>query len=186
MGGSHTIGSVKHISGMIIAGFAVTVLSGPQPLRAQSASGMSAELKAAYNSVKNNLSKSAQKMPEENYGFKPMPEMRSFAEVLGHAASAQMHTCSAVLGEQKTAAEATAKADVVAALNAAFAECDRAYDSLTDATAGEAIQTPHGERSRLGMLAGNIAHDNEQYGILSVYMRLKGVIPPSSEAATHR
>lgn len=173
--------SVKYVLGMMLAGLSLGMTLG-----AQGAGGMSAELKAAYASVKNNLLKSAEKMPEENYGFKPMPEMRSFAEVLGHAASAQMHTCSAILGEQKTAGEGTTKADVVAALNAAFAECDRAYDGLTDATASETIKTARGERSRAGMLAGNIAHDNEQYGILSVYMRLKGVIPPSSESAAHK
>jgi hypothetical protein len=148
---------------------------------------MSTELKAAYNSVKNNILKSAGTMTDENYSFKPTADIRSFAEVLDHVISSQMHTCAAVLGEQKSAnAEATAKADATAALNASFAECDKAYDSLTDASAAEMIKTPHGERSRLGALAGNIAHDNEQYGILSVYMRLKGLIPPSSESAARK
>lgn len=152
-------------------------------LEAQIANPMSTELKAAYNSVKNNLLKSAEKMPDENYSFKPTPDIRSFAQVLDHAASAQLHTCGAVLGEQKSGnAEATSKAEVLAALNAAFTECDKAYDALTDANASEMIKTPRGGRSRLGALAGNVAHDNEQYGILSVYMRLKGVIPPSSES----
>ena len=144
---------------------------------------MSTELKAAYKSVKNNLLKSAEKMPDENYGFKPTPDIRSFAEVLNHAATAQLHTCGAVLGSQSMGGtEATSKAEVLAGLNAAFAECDKAYDGLTDANAAEMIKTPRGERTRLGALAGNVAHDNEQYGILSVYMRLKGVIPPSSDS----
>ncbi|MBV9760058.1 MAG: DinB family protein [Acidobacteriaceae bacterium] len=173
---------MKYVLSVLAAGLSLT-----GALRAQNAAGMSAELKAAYNSVKNNLLKSADKMPEENYAFKPMPEMRSFAEVLGHVASAQMHACGAALGEQKTAGgEDTSKATVMAALNAAFSECDRAYDALTDANASETIKTGRGERSRAGMLAGNIAHDNEQYGILSVYLRLKGVIPPSSEAAARK
>jgi uncharacterized damage-inducible protein DinB len=151
-------------------------------LEGQGTNRVGTELKAAYNSVKNNLLKSAEKMPDENYGFKPMPEMRSFAQVLDHAAAAQLHSCGAINGEQKSAnTEGTTKADVVAALNAAFAECDKAFDALTDANASEAIKSPRGERSRVALLAGTIGHDNEQYGILSVYMRLKGVIPPSSE-----
>ena len=68
----------------------------------------------------------------------------------------------------------------MAALNEAFAECDKAYESLTDANASEVIKTPRGQRTRLGALIGNTTHDSEQYGIMSVYMRLKGIVPPSS------
>lgn len=156
-------------------------------LQAQSPTHLSAEMKAAYESVKNNILKSAEKMPEEDYGFKPTPEIRSFAEVMDHVAAAQMHACGAVTGEQKSLnTEATTKADVMTALNSAFAECDKAYESLSDTNAAEMIKSPRGERSRLGLLAGNVAHDNEQYGILSVYMRLKGIVPPSSEHAAQR
>ena len=77
----------------------------------------------------------------------------------------------------------TAKADLVAALKASFDECDKAYDSLTDANASEMIKGPRGSRTKLGMLEGNITHDNEEYGYLAVYMRLKGQVPPSSDRA---
>src|SRR5205823_14166308 len=72
------------------------------------------------------------------------------------------------------------KTQIMAALNEAFAECDKAYESLTDANASEVIKTPRGQRTRLGALIGNTTHDSEQYGIVSVYMRLKGIVPPSS------
>ena len=144
---------------------------------------IAAEAKQAYTSVKNNIMKSADKVPDAVYAFKPTPDLRSFAEVLAHVAESQMRTCSAVLGEAKTvdAASKTTKADMTAALQDAFSECDKAYDSLTDANALESIKTPRGQRSRIGALSGNTAHDSEQYGILSVYMRLKGIIPPSSD-----
>ncbi|MGA8030204.1 MAG: DinB family protein [Bryobacteraceae bacterium] len=153
-------------------------------LQAQTANPLSTEAKQAYTSVKNNLMRSAEKMPEENYGFKPSPEMRSFAEVLDHVADSQMRACSAALGEQKSASSMakSSKADVTAALRAAFDECDKAYDALTDAAATEMVKSYRGERPKLGALMGNVSHDNEQYGILTVYMRLKGIIPPSSEA----
>ena len=152
-------------------------------LQAQTTNPLSTEAKQAYTSVKNNLMKSAEKMPEENYGFKPSPEMRSFAEVLGHVAESQMRSCSAALGEQKSvnAMGKSSKADVTAALKTAFDECDKAYDALTDASATEMVKSYRGDRPKLGALMGNVSHDNEQYGILTVYMRLKGVIPPSSE-----
>lgn len=149
----------------------------------QAPAGLSAEVKAAYTSVKNNILKSADKMPAENYSFKPTPEVRSFAEVLDHIADSQMRSCAAIAGDDKTpnASGKTAKADVVAALQESFTECDKAYDSLTDANASEMIKMGPRQRTRLGALVGNTTHDNEQYGIITVHLRLKGLVPPSSE-----
>jgi uncharacterized damage-inducible protein DinB len=159
-------------------------------LQAQGGSGASslpADFKQAYESVKNNLMKSAEKVPDSDWGAKPLPDVRSFAEVFAHVATAQMRTCSAILGEQKSpAADAKSKSEVMAALKDAFAECDKAYDSLTDANAGEPVKIGRGQRSRAAALAGNTSHDNEQYGILTVYMRLKGILPPSSEKPASR
>ena len=151
-------------------------------LHAQTPTNLTAEAKQAYNAVKNNILRSAEKMPEENYAFKPTPDIRSFAEVLDHVAESQMRACGAVTGDQKTASASgkAAKAEITTALKDAFTECDKAYDSLTDANASEVIKTPRGQRTRIGALLGNTMHDNEQYGIMSVYMRLKGIVPPSS------
>jgi hypothetical protein len=144
---------------------------------------MSADIRKAYETIKGNLTKTLDKMPEADYGFKPTPIIRSFAEVIGHVANAQIHSCAAVLGESKSVdvAGKTSKADLEAAMKESFAECDKAYASLTDANANEAIKTPRGQASRIGTLAANTTHSVEQYAILSVYMRLKNVVPPSSD-----
>jgi uncharacterized damage-inducible protein DinB len=157
-------------------------------LQAQTPTTLAAEVKQAYNAVKKNILKSAEKMPEGDYAFKPTPEIRSFAEVLEHVAESQMRSCSAITGDQKPASAAAkaAKAEIITALNDAFAECDKAYDSLTDANASEGIKTPRGQRTRLGALVGNIIHNTEQYGIISVYLRLKGIVPPSSAGQSAR
>ncbi len=151
-------------------------------IHAQSTPSISAEVKRAYTNVKNNILNMAEKMPEENYSFKPTPEIRSFGEVVAHVATAQSHTCPAVTGGEggsSSTAAKTTKADIVSALHDAFAACDKAYDSLTDANASEAIKTPRGQSTRLGALIGNTTHDTEQFGILTVYMRLKGIAPLS-------
>ncbi|MBI3694618.1 MAG: DinB family protein [Acidobacteria bacterium] len=142
-----------------------------------------AEAKQAYTGIKNNLTKMAEKMPEENYSFKATPDIRTFGQLVAHVADAQTRTCSAVKGEQKqaNAASKTSKADLVAALKDSFAECDAAFDSLTDATATEMVRAGRGQRSKLGTLIGITTHDNEEYGYMAVYLRLKGVVPPSSE-----
>jgi len=144
---------------------------------------LSSEIRQSYESVKNNIIKSAEQMPEENYSFKPAPEVRSFGQVLGHVAESQMRTCSAILGQQKSsdAASKTTKPDLVAALQEAFAQCDKAYEAATDADATNMIKTPRGQRTKLGALIGNAMHDTEQYGIIAVYLRLKGMVPPSSQ-----
>jgi uncharacterized damage-inducible protein DinB len=143
---------------------------------------ISHELKQAYATVKKNLLAAAEKLPKEDYAFKPTPQVRSVAEILGHVVTAQEHTCSALTGTNaKSAAPAADKEALVAALKESFATCDKAYDSLTDANALESVKLPRGTRTRAGALAGNITHDTEQYAALSVYMRLKDIVPPSSE-----
>jgi len=141
------------------------------------------EAKQAYNAIKNNLARMADKMPEEHYGFKPVAEIRTFGQLVAHVADSQTRACTAVKGEPKqpTAASKTSKADLVAALKESIADCDAAFESLTDATAAEMITMGPRQRSKLGTLIGTTGHDNEEYGYMAVYLRLKGIVPPSSE-----
>ena len=153
-------------------------------LSAQSGNPLSTEAKQAFNGIKNNLTKMAEKMPEESYGFKAVPEIRSFGGLVGHVADSALRTCSTVAGEAKQGqAEKTMtkKAELVAALKEAFASCDMAFEGFNDAKAVEMVKSPRGERSKLGMLVGNTTHLNEEYGYMAVYLRLKGIVPPSSE-----
>jgi len=151
-------------------------------LQAQTANPLSAELKANYTRVKTNFIKAAEKMPEEQYGFKPMPEMQSFRERVAHIAGSS--ACFSLKGENKSvdAKSKTTKADLVAALNESFAACDAVIDNLTDADALSVVTGGRGgPRSKLSTLYGVVSHVNEVYGYICVYMRLKGVVPPSSE-----
>src|SRR5882724_7328130 len=158
------------------------VLTAACAIQAHAADQLSMEAKRNYNGIKNNILKMAEAMPEENYSFKPTPEIRSFGQLMGHIADAQMGACSAVNGEMKQlgASSKTSKADLVAALKQSNDECDKAFAALTDATATEMIKTRRGETSKLGALVGITHHDNEEYGYSAVYMRLKGITPPSS------
>src|SRR4029077_20385851 len=84
--------------------------------------------KSAYARVKDMLLKSAEKMPEENYNFKPVDTVRSYGQIVEHVADAQYLFCSLALGEKNPAPNIehtkTSKADLIAALNTAFAYCD--------------------------------------------------------------
>jgi uncharacterized damage-inducible protein DinB len=166
------------ISGMAPMASAQAPPSGP--------TGPAAEVQARYAGIKANVLKSADKTPAEDYSFKPTPDIRTFARVVNHVTEAQLHVCGAVnhtaAGDLPKVPEETAdKAVIVEALKASFAECDKAYASLTDANLTEMIQAGPVKRSRIGLLWGNVTHDTEQYATLALYMRLKGLVPPSSE-----
>jgi len=158
------------------------------PLFAQAPAGTAAPstaeaIRQTYNNLKNNILKAADKMPDDAYDFKPTPEQRSFGGWVAHVADAQTGGCSRVLGTPKTpgAASKTTKADLVAALKDSFDTCDAAYAALTDANSNDTVQGFRGPATRLASLAGNVTHDSECYGAMAVYMRLKGIVPPSSE-----
>ena len=156
-------------------------LTGACALHAQTTNPLIAETKASYNSIKGYLTRAAAAMPEEAYTFKPTPDIRTFGALLGHIADHQVRYCSAARGtpRQTDFLSKTAKADLVEALATSFKECDAAWDSVTDANATEIM----GSRSRLGTLILDVVHSNEEYGYMSVYFRLKGIVPPSSDRA---
>jgi len=144
--------------------------------------GIAAETKGVYDSVKTNLLAAADAMPEPNYNFSPVPEEMTFGKWVAHVADSQLGICSTLNGQRKTgdAATKTSKADLVAALKASFDECDAVYKVLTDANATELLTYGRGQNSRAGRLAYNNAHDQECYGSMAVYMRIKGIVPPST------
>jgi hypothetical protein len=143
-----------------------------------------AELKGFYTGIKSNMMKAAEKMPEGEYSFKATPEVRTFGALIAHVADSQGRTCAAVGGgtAPPSSGSKTAKADLVAALKASFDVCDGVMNSLTDEDAMKTIAMGRGgQRTKLGTLWGIMAHSNEEYGYLAVYMRLKNIVPPSSE-----
>jgi hypothetical protein len=147
--------------------------------------GIAAEPKAQYDHLKVNVLKAADKMPAEDYSYKPTPDVRTFARVVNHVTEAQFMICGSVnhsdAATKKAPPETADKATIVDALKASYDECDKAYAGVTEANMAEVIKAGPFSRSRLGLLWGNVSHDNEQYATLALYMRLKGLVPPSSE-----
>ena len=156
-----------------------------QPQAAPPANPITASEKGLYSFVSNAVIGAAQKMPEENYSFKPTPEVRSFGQIVGHVADASYMFCSQTLGEanptkgiEKTK---TSKADLVAALKDAVAYCNKAFDSMTDAKGTQMVKLFNFEIAKLTLFSINSAHTDEHYGNMVTYLRLKGIVPPTSE-----
>lgn len=145
----------------------------------------SAYTREIYAGVKGILLRSAEKVPEENYSFKPTEAVRSFGQIIGHVADAQYLFCSMALGEKNPAPKIektkTSKADLIAALKDAFTYCDKAYDGMTDASGTQTVKLFGSDAPKLGVLNVNNLHTVEHYGNLVTYMRLKNIVPPTSE-----
>jgi len=145
---------------------------------------LSADSKFWYTAIKGFVIRAAEKMPEANYSFKPSPDVRVFGQIVGHIADDQYYFCSTAKGEQKSSdieKTVTSKADLVSQLKQAFAYCDSVYNGMTDAQGVEKVKTFAGEHTRISMLDFNTAHMYEHYGNIVTYMRIKGLVPPSSE-----
>lgn len=157
---------------------------------AQTADPQAQALKQFYNFNKRVIIASAEKMPAEHYSFKPTPEVRSFAELVGHVADGNYLTCAPGKGEsnpqkeiQHTEKTAKTKDELVKALKASFDYCDAVFNNLTDATLKETYKQGDRERPKTSMITLNVYHGGEHYGNIVVYLRMKGIIPPSSEPA---
>jgi hypothetical protein len=164
-------------------------LLGCSALLAQASNALVSEAKFPWTVVRDNLLKMAEKMPAENYGFKPTPEIENFGQRLAHIAGANLFVCQGVMGRQTSFSRptATSKPDLIALLKQASTACDSAFDSLSDAAAMEKINSrlggpfpPDPTRTKLATLNNMVRHSNEMYGYMCVYLRLKGIVPPSS------
>jgi uncharacterized damage-inducible protein DinB len=167
---------------------AIAILA--MPLAAQMpasapANPLSTSAKAAYMQVQGYILRSAEKMPEADYAFAPTPEVRTFGRLIGHVADAQNMFCSLAKGEARPEVRVektkTTKAELIEALKASNALCDSAFEGLTNAKAAGMVKMFGSERPLLSVLWMNTSHDNEHYGNIVTYMRLKGLVPASSE-----
>jgi hypothetical protein len=159
-------------------------------LFAQAPNALVSEAKFPWTVVRDNLLKMADKMPAENYSFNPTPEIESFGQRVAHIAGANLFICQGVMGQQTTPRprpSPNSKPDLLALMKQANAACDAAFDSLTDAAAMEKISSrlggpfpPAPTRTKLATLNNMVRHSNEMYGYMCVYLRLKGIVPPSS------
>jgi len=174
------------------AGVVVAFVLMASVVRAQAPAGgqkvqLSEGLRRSYNAIKMNLTEAAEKVSEADYSYRPSPEIRPYGAQLAHVANSQFNSCAAARGEanpnqgQNLEQTKTTRADIIKALADSFAFCDPAFTALTDQSAVELVKQGNNEVARGSVLANLIAHGNEEYGIMTVYIRMKGMVPPSTE-----
>ena len=145
-----------------------------------------ASVRARWNGIKRNISRSAAAMPDAGFAFKPTPDVRSFGELLGHLANEHYIFCSEMKGE-KNPYEAVdfekkaTKADFVKDIDDSIAYCDAAYAAMKDDRKATTPYAPNRRDTPFSSMLLNVTHDSEHYGNLVTYLRLKGIVPPSSQ-----
>ena len=146
---------------------------------------LSGQAISAYNGIQSDLLEAAELMPEADYLFKPTPEMRPFGQLISHVALTQFRTCSLLQGGPSPKAaekEETprSKAVLIALLKESTTFCSPLVTAMTDEGMVQLIKAGPVEAARGLMLIGLSVHGNEVYGTIAVYLRLKGIVPPTT------
>jgi uncharacterized damage-inducible protein DinB len=152
---------------------------------------LAATAKAMHATIRRDIAEAAEALPAEDFGFKPTPEVRSFAQLVGHLVNANFFFCSQAKSASTPATmnfeRVAEKAALIKGLTDALAYCDAVYESTTDADFNQAVtltgfpgMNPKTTTSRGAVLMFNTTHNNEHYGNIVVYLRLKGKVPPST------
>jgi len=179
------IDSEEGLMKRILTVLAAMMFLGACAANAQDGNPISTQLKGSWMNARDLLAKMAEKMPDENYRFKPTPELQDFGQRMAHVITFSMRACSQVKGEQQNLnfSATPTKAEVTAAMKQVNEECDSVFNSLTDADLQKMVNAGRGvQRSEFALLEGLVLeHSQEVYGYSAVYLRLKGIVPPSSE-----
>jgi hypothetical protein len=154
---------------------------------------LGAIIQRSFNIFSNYLVMAAEMMPEASYAFRPTPELRTFGQQINHATGAHYSFCSQAglpPGIQKQAAPnlgtVTSKPAIIAALKESIAHCDRILAAASEAWLTETAPSLGGSSS--GQIRGmrahafiyNAVHSAEDYGTITTYLRMQGVVPPST------
>jgi uncharacterized damage-inducible protein DinB len=173
---------------LLFAVFACPSLSVAQEMPAQPGKTypLVAEVLSGYQRLQGSLTEAAEKMPEEHYGFKPTPEIKPFGQLVAHVALSQFGMCSRFKGEpnprkdEKEEATRT-RAETIALFKASTAYCEPLVTALTETTATELVKMGQDQVAKSLLPVSLVAHGMEMYGTMAVYLRLKGIVPPTTE-----
>jgi uncharacterized damage-inducible protein DinB len=153
-------------------------------LAAQNSNPIVNTSKMQYAQIKDDVLRSAEKVPENLWSFRPTPEVRTFGELVAHIADGAYEICGGLAPApvnkdiEKTA---KSKSAIIAALKESFSYCDAFYAKMTDADAAQMVNFGGQKQAKIGILDFNTQHSNLHYGNMVTYMRIKGIVPASSE-----
>lgn len=157
----------------------------------QPADPLTAALKRQWDGIALNLREAAEKVPEDKYSFKPSQDVRNFGQEVGHDVNAEYNFCARAKGEPNPNKEnyedgKRSKAELIKALAASIEYCSSLFNGATDKSMLEIVGQGPQAQPRAAVIAANTAHSNETYGTMVPYMRMNGIVPPSTARAQQR
>jgi len=171
---------------LAILAFVMAAIAGPQAPPAGQTFTLAATLIRSYQNVQRNVLEAAEKMPEDSYAFRPTPEIRTFGQLIAHTALAQFGNCAALKGVEPPHKDdkedaPRSKAQLIALFKESTEYCDPAITPLKDDDLPALVKVNTNQAAKGVLLGGLATHGNEMYGTMSVYLRLKGIVPPTTE-----
>jgi uncharacterized damage-inducible protein DinB len=171
---------------LLFCGAMAAVAAAAPPVFAQGAPpSVVKELVATWQRAGTEIIDVAQAMPEEKYGYKPTPEISTFRDQLVHVTGITQRfidTAKGTKSEPGHAHPAMTKAEVIALLKQTFQTGQGMLGSLTDAQLLEQVKFPFGDRmvTRFTFWQGPLYQIRNHHGQLVVYLRLNGIVPPTT------
>jgi hypothetical protein len=166
----------------------------PGPARGGPPTTVVAEVQSMFNTLKGYITKAADQFPEDSYNWQPKPEVRTWGGLISHIVDDNNNACWTLAGDAAkppaldadgkptVAGKDLKKADIVKVLAESFARCDKAFAAVTPDT----MMERQGSRTKIGVLIYDTQHISEHWGNIVTYMRLQGMVPPSTAARTGR
>jgi uncharacterized damage-inducible protein DinB len=141
------------------------------------------ELVATWQRAATDIIDVAEAMPEDKYAYKPTPEVSTFRDQLVHVTGITQRFIDSAKGtKSESAHKAMTKAEVIALLKQTLQTGQEMLGSLTDAQLLEQVKFPFGDRmvTRFTFWLGPLYQFRNHHGQLVVYLRLNGIVPPTT------
>ena len=176
---------MRYISTLIAA---TLVALGTSNLGAQATDGTDSILLPSIHRgasyIESVITVSAERMTADDYAFKPTPEVRSFAQLVGHIADSNYDFCSIMKGEKKPVESIektkTTKADLQRALAESFEYCRPALLAMNGARGREIVKFQGASLPAIVVMNFRSYHALLHYGNVITYLRLRGKVPAST------
>jgi len=127
----------------------------------------------------------AEAMPEAKYDYKPAPEVATFRDQLVHLAGIAQRFIDTANGTKSAADhphKTMSKTEVIALVKQTFQTAGQMLGSLSDAQLLETVKFPFGDRmvTRYTFWQGPMYQVRNHHGQLVVYLRMNGIVPPTT------
>ena len=165
-----TIPEAVMTSRIVFSAFCATLFAAPLSAQSQTPPQIQQGLSQGFTEVHAAVTKSAEMVPADKYTYRPVATVRTFGELVAHVADSYVWYCTRASGRNVEWSDAiekgkTDKATITQKLRESQAVCSAAYGNAA---------------SQVGALMNNLTHTNLHYGNIITYLRMLGLVPPTS------